>query len=177
MGGLRGTGEGIRKKTHKSHTLHNVRWWVFAFVLICCRKKASLTMAEQGTDQWVQQNVISRHFNFYILFFLSKNSETWLNPWSMGYLVTDSWLPKQCQVCTPSPGVGLKSNQILVAYSQNICATVTLHVLKAGHCRKRVWGCAVFKFLLGRHTEYFPVAKALAHRDKTPHGHHIKWVL
>lgn len=45
---------------------------------------------------------------------------------NLGYLVSVSWLPKQCCTWVWSLGMGLKSNQTLVGYSYNLCVTIAL---------------------------------------------------
>lgn len=45
-------------------------------------------------------------------------------PRSLGYLVSGSWSPKQCQVWVLSHGMGLKSKQTLASYSYKLGATI-----------------------------------------------------
>lgn len=47
-------------------------------------------------------------------------------PRSLGYIVSNSWFPKQCWVSVPSHGVGLKSNKTLVVYSHKFSPTIAL---------------------------------------------------
>lgn len=43
----------------------------------------------------------------------------------MTYQVSDFWLNKHFQPCDPSYGGGLKSNQEVISYSQNVCTAIT----------------------------------------------------
>lgn len=52
----------------------------------------------------------------------------WFHTRSPTYLVTGSCLSNQCPVYVLYHGVGLKSNKILVVYSQKICSTIALSI-------------------------------------------------
>lgn len=60
------------------------------------------------------------------IFFFFYTTIIWFFPKSLGYVVSDSWSPKQCWIRVPTHGMGLKSYQSLVVYSLKLCATVAL---------------------------------------------------
>ena len=73
-------------------------------------------------------------------------------PRSLGYLVSGSWSPKQCQVWVLSHGMGLKSKQTLASYSYKLGATIfcaLAYFASRTDCRSKVlwlgW-CLCFSF-------------------------------
>lgn len=57
---------------------------------------------------------------------------------SMAYLVSSSWLPKQCRVQIQFHGLGLKSSQSVVAYSHKFVPLLHQHISQVGHhCRSK----------------------------------------
>lgn len=53
----------------------------------------------------------------------------WFYPKSLRYLFSGSWSPKQFLVWVPSPGMDLKSNQIMVGYCHKLYAIIALAYL------------------------------------------------
>lgn len=60
------------------------------------------------------------------LFFIFKTTSVWFYSVSLGYLVSDPGLLKQCQVLALTPPVGLKLNQTLVGYCHKFYTTIVL---------------------------------------------------
>ena len=77
--------------------------------------------AEQGTDLQVQQYVIRNHF---IAMSLQQNDSSRFSPRPVTYLVSGAQQPMKCQPWLPSYGVGLKFNQKVAGYCQNIRAII-----------------------------------------------------
>ena len=75
---------------------------------------------------------------------------------SMPYIVSDSWIPKQCQGLVTSCGEDLKSNQLVIGYVLNVCANIA-PVFHTG--RSPLWVVAglVVTFLHWLHAKYLPI--------------------
>lgn len=89
-------------------------------------------------------------FVFVLLVFLVQSSSVWFYYRSLDYLLSESWLPKQCYV--PSHGVGLKSNHIFIDYFHKVFATNALAYFSGRtDCRSAVlWlgCCPCFSFYI-----------------------------
>lgn len=108
-----------------SHSLPSV-WPLYLF--LSTTWESSFKMTEQGTNLWIYQNVIVSHL--LRLFLFVWNHGICFCPRSLGYLVSGSQLTKQCLKLVISPGMGLKSDQILIGYSHKFCdnKAQTLHL-------------------------------------------------
>ena len=60
--------------------------------------------------------------NLLLLFFLKISSICFFHR-SLGYIVSGFWSLKGCSIRIPNHGVGLKTNQIFIGYSHDLCAT------------------------------------------------------
>lgn len=118
-----------------------------------------------GQNLCALQNAIRSH-TIVTFSFKEQFKNSWLCRRSLGYLLSGSRPPVQCQVRAASHGVGLESNQILVGYAHRVCATNAL-TYSAGRDSivDQVTGL-VFSFLFRYHAECFPVPKMLEHRDE-----------
>ena len=90
-----------------SDSLHTVCCGLF----ICPQEEASLMMAERGTGLCVYQSVIGvvlwLYFVGFFLFGFIFVFRTVVFGFTLGYLVSGYWSPKQCQVWILSYGVAL----------------------------------------------------------------------
>lgn len=117
-------------------------------------------MAERG----VQQNVIKGH----LIAMFSQNSHIWCDFKSLGYLVSGSQSPKQCQVCDPSCRTSFKSNQLLVGFSHELVPPLPQPILRVGQVvqMEGLVASLVFPSVFWQWAECILVPKTLESRDE-----------
>lgn len=86
------------------------------------QEEVSLVRAEWCTDLWVQQCAIRSHL---WLCSFSRIVVVGCPLWSLTYLVSGSWPCWQCQVWVPTHEAVRASNQKVVVYVFNTCATTS----------------------------------------------------
>ena len=81
-----------------SHSLHNV--WLSLFAPICCRRKLLWW--------WLNKALICEYSRMLRVFFIRRTVGIWVSPWSLTYLDSGSWSPKQCEKWVPPCWVGIR---------------------------------------------------------------------
>lgn len=93
---------------------------------------AGWSFSDDGCTRYWSMRIAECHgkafyqYAFCCCFHFFKASIIWFYPMFLGCLVSDFCSPKECQVWVPLCGVSLKSNHLVVGYSQQLCATIAL---------------------------------------------------